>query len=129
MKIKVQHLDPDMYLLFMTKNYTCESAIQDYTIRLYSFLLLCRFGGINASHLYNDIWYFDLVAHTWHQISAVGYIPAPRESCGAALVDDTIYIFGGRGLNGCGLGDLCAFRIKSEWIIQKKEMNIVVNLV
>ena len=72
------------------------------------------FGGINASHLYNDIWYFDLVAHTWHQISAVGYIPAPRESCAAALVDDTIYIFGGRGLNGCGLGDLCAFRIKSQ---------------
>ncbi|GAN06947.1 conserved hypothetical protein [Mucor ambiguus] len=72
------------------------------------------FGGINASHLYNDIWYFDLVTHVWHQISAVGYIPAPRESCAAALVDDTIYIFGGRGLNGCGLGDLCAFRIKSQ---------------
>ncbi|KAK4508865.1 uncharacterized protein ATC70_013488 [Mucor velutinosus] len=72
------------------------------------------FGGINASHLYNDIWYFDLVTHVWHQISAVGYIPAPRESCAAALVDDTIYVFGGRGLNGCGLGDLCAFRIKSQ---------------
>ncbi|CAO0803576.1 unnamed protein product [Mucor circinelloides] len=72
------------------------------------------FGGINASHLYNDIWYFDLTTHVWHQISAVGYIPAPRESCAAALVDDTIYIFGGRGLNGCGLGDLCAFRIKSQ---------------
>ncbi|KAF1801005.1 hypothetical protein FB192DRAFT_1328584 [Mucor lusitanicus] len=72
------------------------------------------FGGINASHLYNDIWYFDLATHVWHQISAVGYIPAPREGCAAALVDDTIYIFGGRGLNGCGLGDLCAFRIKSQ---------------
>lgn len=72
------------------------------------------FGGINASHLYNDIWYFDLVTRIWHQIAAVGYIPAPRESCAAALVDDTIYIFGGKGLNGCGLGDLCAYRIKSQ---------------
>ncbi|KAI9485266.1 MAG: hypothetical protein EXX96DRAFT_475623, partial [Benjaminiella poitrasii] len=72
------------------------------------------FGGINASNLYNDIWSFDLLTHTWQQITAVGYIPAPRESCAAALVDDTIYIFGGRGLNGVGLGDLCAFRIKSQ---------------
>ncbi|GAA5800821.1 hypothetical protein HPULCUR_006260 [Helicostylum pulchrum] len=72
------------------------------------------FGGVNASHLYNDIWYFDLSTRIWHQIAAVGYIPAPRESCAAAIVDDTIYIFGGRGSNGCDLGDLCAYRIKSK---------------
>ncbi|KAI8970301.1 hypothetical protein BDF20DRAFT_838671 [Mycotypha africana] len=72
------------------------------------------FGGINSSHLYNDIWSFDLTIHTWEKLTAVGYIPAPRESCAAALVDDTIYIFGGRGLNGCILGDLCAFKIKSK---------------
>lgn len=64
--------------------------------------------------MYNDIWYFDLDTHVWHQIAAVGYIPVPRESCAAALVDDTIYIFGGRGLNGSGLGDLCAYRIQSK---------------
>jgi N-acetylneuraminic acid mutarotase len=68
--------------------------------------------------LYNDIWYFDLTKRTWHQISAVGYIPTPRESCAAALVDDTIYIFGGKGLNGSSLGDLCAFRIKSKFSMQ-----------
>ncbi|KAI8088133.1 hypothetical protein BDF21DRAFT_412536 [Thamnidium elegans] len=72
------------------------------------------FGGVNANHLYNDIWYFDLSTRIWHQIAAVGYIPAPRESCAAAIVDDTIYIFGGKGLNGCELGDLCAYRIKSK---------------
>lgn len=48
-------------------------------------------------------------------MNAVGYIPTPRESCGAALVDDTIYIFGGRGINGVPLGDLYAFRIKSKF--------------
>ncbi|KAI7904461.1 uncharacterized protein BX663DRAFT_505114 [Cokeromyces recurvatus] len=72
------------------------------------------FGGINANHLYNDIWSFDLITYTWQQIPAVGYIPAPRESCAAALVDDTIYIFGGKGSNGNSLGDLYAFRIKSQ---------------
>ncbi|KAG1047053.1 hypothetical protein G6F43_010483 [Rhizopus delemar] len=72
------------------------------------------FGGVDASHLYNDIWYFDLINQTWNQVNAVGYIPTPRESCGAALVDDTIYIFGGRGINGVPLGDLYAFRIKNQ---------------
>lgn len=74
-----------------------------------------RFGGINATHLYNDIWCFDLKTHVWTNIAAVGYIPPPRESCAAALVNDTIYIFGGKGLNGHCLGDLCAFRIKSKF--------------
>ncbi|KAI7890421.1 uncharacterized protein EV154DRAFT_482260 [Mucor mucedo] len=71
------------------------------------------FGGVNASQLYNDIWYFDLDTQLWYPIAAVGYIPLPRESAGAALVDDTLYIFGGRGVNGT-LGDLCAYRIHSK---------------
>ncbi|KAG1047224.1 hypothetical protein G6F43_010318 [Rhizopus delemar] len=72
------------------------------------------FGGMNASHLYNDIWCFDFITKVWNQVEAVGYIPAPREGCAAALVNDTIYIFGGRGMNGFILGDLYAFRIKSQ---------------
>ncbi|EIE86980.1 hypothetical protein RO3G_11691 [Rhizopus delemar RA 99-880] len=72
------------------------------------------FGGMNASHLYNDIWFFDFITKVWNQVEAVGYIPAPREGCAAALVNDTIYIFGGRGMNGFILGDLYAFRIKSQ---------------
>ncbi|KAG1468788.1 hypothetical protein G6F56_003634 [Rhizopus delemar] len=72
------------------------------------------FGGVNANHLYNDIWYFDLITRVWNQVEAVGYIPPPRESCAAALVNDTIYVFGGRGLNGAILGDLYAFRLKNQ---------------
>lgn len=53
-------------------------------------------------------------------MNAVGYIPTPRESCGATLVDDTIYIFGGRGINGVPLGDLYAFRIKSKFRERKR---------
>ncbi|KAI8375222.1 hypothetical protein BD560DRAFT_393085 [Blakeslea trispora] len=72
------------------------------------------FGGTNTNRLFNDIWYLDLSTLRWHLIEAVGHIPSPREGCSAALVDDTIYIFGGKGVNGTILGDLCAFRIKSQ---------------
>lgn len=72
---------------------------------------------MNASHLYNDIWFFDFITKVWNQVEAVGYIPAPREGCAAALVNDTIYIFGGRGMNGFILGDLYAFRIKSKLML------------
>lgn len=40
---------------------------------------------MNASHLYNDIWCFDFITKVWNQVEAVGYIPAPREGCAAAL--------------------------------------------
>jgi hypothetical protein len=37
----------------------------------------------------------------------------PREGHSAALVDDVIYVFGGRDVNGKDLGDLTAFKITS----------------
>ena len=49
----------------------------------------------------------------WSQLDCIGYIPAPREGHSAALVDDVMYIFGGRTEEGTDLGDLAAFRITS----------------
>ncbi|ORZ00677.1 hypothetical protein BCR43DRAFT_521667 [Syncephalastrum racemosum] len=72
------------------------------------------FGGTDGDHLYNDIWAFDLAARIWIQVPAVGYIPVPRTNSSAALVDGVMYIFGGRGPDGQDLGDLCAFRIRSQ---------------
>lgn len=46
-------------------------------------------------------------------MDCIGYIPAPREGHAAALVDDVMYIFGGRTEEGADLGDLAAFRITS----------------
>jgi hypothetical protein len=48
----------------------------------------------------------------WSQLDCIGYIPAPREGHSAALVNDVMYIFGGRTEEGTDLGDL-AFRITS----------------
>ena len=49
----------------------------------------------------------------WTQLDCIGYIPAPREGHSAALVNDIMYIFGGRTEEGTDLGDLAAFRITS----------------
>lgn len=49
----------------------------------------------------------------WTQLDCIGYIPAPREGHSAALVNDFMYIFGGRTDEGTDLGDLAAFRITS----------------
>jgi hypothetical protein len=46
-------------------------------------------------------------------LDCIGYIPAPREGHAAAIVDDVMYIFGGRTEEGADLGDLAAFRISS----------------
>ncbi|KAI9270652.1 hypothetical protein BDA99DRAFT_569950 [Phascolomyces articulosus] len=72
------------------------------------------FGGTDGDHLYNDIWAFDLNARIWMQVPAVGYIPVPRTDFSCAMVDGVMYIFGGHGPDGQDLGDLCAFRIKSQ---------------
>ena len=51
--------------------------------------------------------------NAWSQQDCIGYIPATREGHSAALVNDVMYIFGGRSEEGTDLGDLAAFRITS----------------
>ncbi|CAO3619833.1 unnamed protein product [Cunninghamella blakesleeana] len=72
------------------------------------------FGGSDGKHLYNDIWCFDFQACQWHQIPAAGFIPTARECSAAGLVDDAMYVIGGRDVDGNELNDLCAFRIRSQ---------------
>lgn len=48
----------------------------------------------------------------------MGYVPSPREGASIAYADGAIYLFGGRGTDGQALGDLCAYRIYSEYRIQ-----------
>ncbi|KAI8060069.1 hypothetical protein BC940DRAFT_337901 [Gongronella butleri] len=78
------------------------------------------FGGSDGERMYNDIWMFDFHSRTWSQIPAAGFIPSARENCGVALVDDAMYIIGGRDSEFQELSDLCAFRIRSQrWYIFK----------
>ncbi|KAI4866169.1 hypothetical protein F4820DRAFT_265571 [Hypoxylon rubiginosum] len=71
------------------------------------------FGGTNGFQWFNDVWCYDPAASKWSQQDCIGYIPVPREGHAASLVDDVMYVFGGRTEEGVDLGDLAAFRISS----------------
>ncbi|KAI9057729.1 galactose oxidase [Trametes sanguinea] len=75
---------------------------------------LIVFGGTDGKYHYNDIWAFDTRSCTWSEYWCSGYIPAPREGHGSAVVGDVVYIFGGRGVDGANIGQLAAFRIPNQ---------------
>ncbi|CDO72998.1 hypothetical protein BN946_scf185007.g52 [Trametes cinnabarina] len=75
---------------------------------------LIIFGGTDGKYHYNDIWAFDTRTRTWSEFWCSGYIPAPREGHGSAVVGDVVYIFGGRGVDGANIGQLAAFRIPNQ---------------
>jgi hypothetical protein len=62
---------------------------------------------------FNDVWSYDPRTNQWTQLDCIGFIPSRREGHAAALVNDVMYIFGGRSSEGTDLGDLAAFRISS----------------
>ena len=72
------------------------------------------FGGSECQYHYNDTWVFDTQTRVWSELNCIGFIPSPREGHSAALVDDVMYVFGGRGLDGKDLGDLGAFKLSSQ---------------
>ncbi|KAJ6627112.1 hypothetical protein B0H10DRAFT_2210524 [Mycena sp. CBHHK59/15] len=72
------------------------------------------FGGTDGQYHYNDTWTFDLTTRKWAELQCIGFIPSPREGHAAALVDDVIYVFGGRGVDGKDLSDLAAFKISNQ---------------
>ena len=72
-----------------------------------------RFGGTDGQQWFSDVWTYDPRTNLWSQLDCIGYIPQPREGHSAALVNDVMYIFGGRTQEGDDLGDLAAFRITS----------------
>ncbi|KAL5606566.1 hypothetical protein BROUX41_002968 [Berkeleyomyces rouxiae] len=75
---------------------------------------LYLFGGTNGYEWFNDVWCYDPTVNKWSQLDCIGYIPVSREGHAAALVDDVMYIFGGRTEEGTDLGDLAAFRITTK---------------
>ncbi|CAG8495640.1 1551_t:CDS:2, partial [Paraglomus occultum] len=79
------------------------------------------FGGTDGNKCYNDTWCYDIRSNTWTELVCIGYIPLPRDSHGATLVGDVVYVFGGKGSEGEELGDLAAFRITNKrWYMFQK---------
>ncbi|KAF8745108.1 hypothetical protein AX14_010575 [Amanita brunnescens Koide BX004] len=74
---------------------------------------LIIFGGTDGQYHYNDTWSYDIATRKWTELQCIGFIPLAREGHAAAVVDDVIYIFGGRGVDGKDLNDLAAFKISN----------------
>ncbi|KAG7098999.1 hypothetical protein E1B28_000885 [Marasmius oreades] len=72
------------------------------------------FGGTDGQYHYKDTWSFDLNTRRWTELKCIGYIPEAREGHAASLVDDVMYVFGGRGVDGKDLGDLAAFKVSNQ---------------
>ena len=78
------------------------------------------FGGTDSQYHYNDTWTYDTISCTWAELHCIGFIPSPREGHSAALVDDVVYVYGGRGVDGKDLGDLGAFKISSTYPMRRR---------
>ncbi|RIA83176.1 hypothetical protein C1645_834209 [Glomus cerebriforme] len=79
------------------------------------------FGGIDENKCYNDVWCYDARANTWTELSCTGFIPHARYNHGSTIVDDVIYVFGGRTYDEQELGDLTAYRITNQrWYMFQK---------
>jgi len=74
---------------------------------------LFLFGGTDGTRWFNDVWTYDPAINRWTELDCIGYIPAAREGHAAALINDVMYIFGGRIQDGTDLGDLVAFKIST----------------
>ncbi|KAJ2416003.1 hypothetical protein GGI10_001300 [Coemansia sp. RSA 2530] len=72
------------------------------------------FGGMNSDRCFNDLWAYDLEIKRWHQVTPNGATPPARYGHASAVVDDCIFIMGGRTLRGEPLNDFFAYKISSQ---------------
>ncbi|KAJ2893253.1 hypothetical protein IWW38_002924 [Coemansia aciculifera] len=72
------------------------------------------FGGMNSDQCFNDLWAFDLELKRWQLVTPNGATPPARYGHASAVVDDCIFIMGGRNLRGEPLTDFFAYKIGSQ---------------
>ncbi|KAF8499889.1 hypothetical protein F5888DRAFT_117232 [Russula emetica] len=72
------------------------------------------FGGYDGQHVFNDTWSFNISTRKWTELQCTGSIPSPRGGHAAVLIDDVMYVFGGRAIDGTNLGGLTAFKLSTQ---------------
>jgi Galactose oxidase, central domain len=76
--------------------------------------MLCRFGGWGDQEYFNNTWSFNISTRKWTELQCTGSIPSPRSAHAAVLIDDVMYVFGGRTDDDTYLGELTAFNLSSK---------------
>ena len=78
-------------------------------------IIFCRFGGCGYDQQYfNDTWSFNISTRKWTELQCTGSIPSPRFGHAAVLVNNVMYVFGGRVTGQTRLGDLAALDLSSK---------------
>ncbi|KAJ2797046.1 hypothetical protein H4R20_005333, partial [Coemansia guatemalensis] len=72
------------------------------------------FGGMDGAQCFNDLWVYDLELRRWAQVTPNGAMPPARYGHASAVVDDCIFVMGGRTLRGEPLNDFFAYKISSQ---------------
>ncbi|KAJ2004164.1 hypothetical protein GGI04_002702 [Coemansia thaxteri] len=72
------------------------------------------FGGMNSERCFNDLWSYDLEIKRWQRVTPNGAQPPARYGHASAVVDDCIFIMGGRTLHSEPLHDFFAYKISSQ---------------
>jgi Galactose oxidase, central domain len=76
--------------------------------------MFCRFGGCVNKDDFNDTWSFNMSTRKWTELQCTGSIPSPLKFHTAVLIDDVMYVYGGRTIGGTILGDLTALNMSSK---------------
>ena len=78
-------------------------------------IIFYRFGGRGGGgRRFNDTWSFNISTRKWTELRCTGSISSPRGGHAAVLVDNVMYVFGGRDTGRTRLGDLTALDLSSE---------------
>ena len=77
-------------------------------------IILCRFGGTDDQHYFNDAWSFNTSTRTWTELQCTRSIPSPRTRQAADVFDDVMYVFGGFSADKAYLDDLIALNLSSK---------------
>ncbi|OMJ20344.1 Tip elongation aberrant protein 1 [Smittium culicis] len=72
------------------------------------------YGGMNGEVCFNDLWVYTISEKKWSQVVLRGATPPPRYGHASSIVDDCIFIMGGRTMEGQAITDFFAYKIHSQ---------------
>jgi hypothetical protein len=73
------------------------------------------FGGQAGKHTYDDLWEFDPAIESWTRVECFGFLPGPRHSHAAVVVDGIMYVAGGVDEKGQYSSEMYAYRFASRY--------------
>ncbi len=74
---------------------------------------LIAIGGFNGKVLLNDVWSYDPVRNVWSEIKTWGNKPQPTEEAAAVVIEDKLFMYGGKLATGVKTSQLSCLDLTS----------------